>query len=47
MQDRLKVVILGFSCKTGSKIGHKIKISEVNLKVNYVDKQFLGKYCLA
>ena len=37
---------LGFSCKTGSKIGYEVKFSEVNLKVNYVDKQYSGKYHL-
>ena len=37
---------LGFSCKTGLKIGHEVKFSEINLKVNYVDKQNSGKYSI-
>ena len=37
---------LGFSRKTGLKIGYKVKFSEINLKVNYVDKQDSGKYSI-
>ena len=37
---------LGFSCKTGLKIGREVKFSEINLKVNYIDKQNSGKYSI-
>ena len=37
---------LGFSCITGLKICHEVKFSEINLKVNYVDKQNSGRYSI-
>ena len=37
---------LGFSCKTGLKIGYEVKFSEINMKVNYVDKQDSGEYSI-
>ena len=36
----------GFGCKAGLKIGYEVKFSEINLKVNYVDKQDSGKYSI-
>ena len=40
----MSTMCFSFSCKTGLKIGHEVKVSEINLKVNYVDKQNSGKY---
>ena len=37
---------LGFSCKTDLKICHEIKFSEINLKINYVDKQNSSRYSI-
>ena len=37
---------LGFSGKNGLKICPEVKFSEINLKVNYVDKQNSGRYSI-
>ena len=42
----MSTMAIVFSCKTGLKIGYEVKFSEINLKVNYVDKQDSGKYSI-